>query len=118
MEQSVLKISGKVIVHRCYVAKDFFSRFMGLMGRREMPKDEALVFPKCNSIHTFFMRIPIDVVFVSAEGSVIEVKEALAPWRLCLPRGKVRHTVELAAHRARELNIHIGDRLECQGAWV
>lgn len=47
------------------VARGFFQRLMGLMGQREVPDGCALMFPRCRSIHTYWMRIPIDVVWVA-----------------------------------------------------
>lgn len=106
-----LQLDGRVIVQRCVVARDFISRFLGLMGRKAIATDEAVLFPKCNSIHTFFMRFPIDVVFLSAEGQVVEVIEAMKSWRLLLPRRGVRHTLELAAGNSKALGIAPGRTL-------
>ena len=117
MRCAELKVGDQVVVAKCYVARDFFSRFMGLMGRKSLPADEAIVFPKCNSIHTFFMRMPIDVLLVSDRGEVIEVKESLAPWRMLFPRKGVRHVVELPSKRAKELGLRAGARLTLAGVW-
>ncbi len=57
-------------------------RFMGLMGRSELPFGAGLHIVPCNSIHTFFMRIPIDVVFLDRELEVVEVLPAMPPWRM------------------------------------
>ena len=117
MQTIALENQDRVLIPKLRVARSFLSRFMGLMGKRGIAADEALCFPKCNSIHTFFMRFPIDIVFVGTDGTVIDVVEGLRPWRLLLPRSKARHTVEIAARRARELGIRVGDRLRCQGVW-
>lgn len=101
---------------RCGVARSFFARFMGLMGRKSMAQDEGLLFPKCNSIHTFFMRFPIDVVFLDGQGRVVSIAEAVRPWRMLLPRWSARHCLELGAHRAKALGIEVGMHLEVQGA--
>lgn len=117
MRCAELKTDGKVIAAKCYFAGSFFSRFMGLMGRKQIPADEGILFPKCNSIHTFFMRIPIDVLLVSDRGEVVEVKESLAPWRMLLPRKGVKHVVELRSARAKELGLKAGSKLEYPGVW-
>lgn len=110
-------MQDRVLVPNCKIAGDFFSRFFGLMGRRAIGADEAILFPKCDSIHTFFMRFAIDVVMVDREGRVIGVKEAMAPWRLLLPRRGIRHIIELGAHRSRELGITTGTMLQISGVW-
>ena len=115
MRAEKLKSADSVLIEKCFVAKRFFSRFMGLMGRATLPEDEAILFPRCNSVHTFFMRFPIDVVFVAKDGLVVEVVEAMAPWRLCSPRWAAKHTLELSAGRAAALGIRPGSRLDCGG---
>ena len=93
MKVAPLKTGNKVIVPNCFKAKSFVSRFMGLMGRKQIDPNEAVLFPKCNSIHTFFMRFPIDVIMISDEGVIIEIKET-TPWRMLLPRKGVKHVIE------------------------
>ncbi len=117
MRFAELKSNGRVIASKCYFASSFFSRFMGLMGRKSLPAEEGILFPKCNSIHTFFMRMPIDVLFVSDDGKVVEVMEGLAPWRMLLPRKGVKHVVELKNSRVKELGLKAGVKLEYPGVW-
>jgi uncharacterized protein len=112
-----LKRDGQVVLGNCLIANHFFSRFLGLMGRRGMPSIDALVFPACNSIHTFFMRFSIDVVLCDSRGEIVEIVTAMAPWRLLLPRKHVTHIIEMKAGRCAELEIVTGNRLECEGAW-
>ncbi|MBY0372166.1 DUF192 domain-containing protein [bacterium] len=88
------------------------------MMKRSIGADEGLFFPRCNSIHTFFMRFPIDVVFVDAGGRVVDVVEALAPWRMPLPRWSAKHCLELGARRAKAMGIREGMVLDIQGAFV
>ncbi len=117
MSTIALKMRDRVLVPQCWVARSFFSRFMGLMGRSGLSANEAMLFPKCNSIHTFFMRFPIDVVLVDAQGAVVGVEENVRPWRLLLPKRRTRHVIELRAMRSRELGIAPGVVLERNGVW-
>jgi len=112
-----LQKEGKILVQSCYVARGFFDRLKGLMFRWEIPKDFALAFPHCNSIHTFFMMTAIDVVFVSASGEVVDVIQGIKPWRLLVPRLKAKHVVEMRTGRSQELGIQKGQKLLCQGVW-
>ena len=107
---------GNLLTSHLRVALGFFERFLGLMGRKDMPSEEALLFPRCNSIHTFFMRFPIDVILLDKEGTVVEIIPAMAPWRMILPRFKAKHVIEMRAGRAGELGIERGNRLDCKGA--
>ena len=112
-----IKKGESVLVERCKVAKTFGSRFLGLMGRKSIPEDEAIVFPRCSSIHTFFMRIPIDVVFVSKEGQVVRVLSKLKPWKMLAPVRGASHVIEMGASLAVKNNIRIGDNLNCPGVF-
>ena len=115
MQAVELKASGRTLIPKCLVATTFVPRFLGLMGRKGLGADEALAFPGCNSIHTFFMRFPIDVVFVAADGNVVEVIERLYPWRMLMPRFKAKHVIELQPGRAGELGIRSGVKLDLSG---
>jgi uncharacterized membrane protein (UPF0127 family) len=112
MAQTPLWLNGKIVIEKLSIATTFIPRFLGLMGRAGIADNEALLFPKCNSIHTFFMRFPIDVIFVGEDGTVVEVISKLGGWRMLLPRRRVKHTIEMRAGRSQELGIASGCRLE------
>ena len=80
---SVVNVStGETLAERAMVAETPLARFIGLQGKRLLPAKSGLVLMPNNSIHTFFMRIRIDAVFVSQEGRVIKVGRQLRPWRI------------------------------------
>lgn len=64
------------------LAGTFFARVKGLLGRKTMAPDEALVIYPCMSVHTWFMRFPIDVVFLDKKGRILRVVRNMAPYRL------------------------------------
>ena len=58
-------------------------RLRGMIGRRFEPEGiDAMIFPRCNAIHTMWMSIPIDVVFLDADAEVAGLCAGLKPWRL------------------------------------
>ena len=61
-------------------ARSFWQRFWGLMGRRRLPKGEALLLAPCNSIHMCFMRFAIDAVYLDEDYRIIKVVRYLRPW--------------------------------------
>jgi uncharacterized protein len=99
---------GRVVCERCELSDTFWTKFRGLMGRASLPADEGMLFRPAGSIHMFFMRFPIDVVFCDAELRVVKVVRALRPWRTAAARG-AKVTVELAVGAAD--GIEPGDRL-------
>ncbi len=86
---------GTVIAERVALARSFGRRTLGLMFRRELPEGDGLAIIPCNQIHMFFMRIPLDVLFVDREGRVLHLLHGIRPWRMSrLVRG-ARYTIEL-----------------------
>ena len=70
-----------------FVARTAAQRLLGLMGLRAMPPGSALLFPGCASVHTAWMRMAIDVVFLDADGRALAVRQRLRPWRVARCRG-------------------------------
>jgi len=101
---------GRVVVPRCRIADGFFSRLRGLLGRRGLEPGEGLLLSPSSSVHTLFMRFPIDVVFLDRGLRVVGVSAEVRPWRLTGRRG-ARHVLELAAGQARARRICAGERL-------
>lgn len=72
---------------RAKVADSFLSRLAGLMFQREPPRGEGLLITKCGSIHTCFMRFPIDAMFLDRDGKIVKVVRGIPPWRLFVGGG-------------------------------
>jgi uncharacterized membrane protein (UPF0127 family) len=101
---------GAVACERCRVADTFWTRFRGLQLRPPLEEDEGLLIRPCGSVHTFFMRFPVDVVFLDAELTVLGVREAVRPWRAAAQRG-AKAVLELPAGTAARAGIAAGERL-------
>ena len=99
-----------MVCRRLHVADSHFSRMRGLLGRRELAADDGLLLTPCSSIHTWFMRFPIDAVFLQADLTVLKVKEHVRPWRLVGCSG-ARSVLELPAGSSAEHGLRPGDRL-------
>jgi uncharacterized protein len=103
--------TGRVLAARLETAFDSQSRKKGLLGRDRFEPGSGLVIAPCGGIHTFFMRFPIDVLFAARDGRVVNVHDAVRPWRLALGlRGFC--AIELPAHVARDGGVRVGHRLE------
>lgn len=101
---------GEVICERCEVADSAPARLRGLLGRRKLPAGDGLLLRPSNSIHTFFMRFPIDAVFLDAELRVLRVRNDLRPWRAASAR-RARAVLELPAGEAERRGVAPGERL-------
>jgi hypothetical protein len=100
---------GTVVCAKCELAETFWPKFRGLMGRSSLPADEGMLFRPAGSIHMFFMRFPIDVVFCDRELRVVKVVRGLKPWRTAAAR-RAKVTIELAAGAA--AGLEPGDQLQ------
>jgi uncharacterized membrane protein (UPF0127 family) len=96
---------------QCEEARGFMRRAIGLLGRAGLSPNSGLVIEPCQQVHTFFMRFPIDVVFLSKDNEIVGV-ESLKPWRLSKLYFKARKVVEIEHHRADQLGWTRGQKLE------
>lgn len=111
--QIVNQTRGQVLAERGELARSFVARGRGLMGRAALPASYALIIYPESSIHTFFMRVPIDVLFVDRADRVIGLREAMppsrpfagvAPWR-------GRYVIEMPAGVIAATGTALGDQL-------
>lgn len=93
------------------VASTYMSRLIGLLGRSGLPQGRALWITKGNSIHTWFMRFPIDVVFVDEKMKVSAVHENLGAWKMTSPFLKAQSVFELPAGTLKSNPVELGDEL-------
>jgi hypothetical protein len=105
---------GVALATDAEVARSFAARGRGLMGRPSLPAGYALVIYPEWSIHTFFMKIPIDVLFIDHAGRVAGLREAMppnrpyagvAPWR-------GRYVIELPAGVIAATATQLGDQID------
>ena len=106
---------GRPIAARALLADTPKTRAKGLLGRESMGADEGLWIAPCPMIHTFFMRFPIDVVFLTRELRVARVIEDLKPWRVSPWVFSAHSVLELAGGTLKG-SVEKGDQLEFQDA--
>lgn len=104
---------GRLLLDRLHQARSPADQRRGLLGRHSLDPREGLFFPGVRMIHTFFMRMPIDVAFLDDNGSVRDLHPRLRPWRIAFCRHPGRaSTLETAAGSFRLWNLQPGDQLE------
>jgi uncharacterized protein len=104
---------GRIICDSVTVVDKTFGRMWGLLGRRSLPSGQGIVLRPAWSIHTAFMRFPIDVVFIDSELVVMKIEENLRPFKTASCRG-AREIVELPAGECERRGFEAGDRI----AWA
>ena len=101
---------GAVVCERCEVPESASGRARGLLGRDGLEPGEGMLIDRAGSVHMFFMRFPIDVVFMDRDWRVVGVRHELRPWRVAGARRAVA-ALELPAGAAAAAGIEDGDVL-------
>ncbi|MBW2562540.1 MAG: DUF192 domain-containing protein [Deltaproteobacteria bacterium] len=101
----------KELGERISKAVTFFQRTRGLLGRKEIKKGEGLYIPKCRSIHTFFMRFTIDVIFIDDDNRITRVVPGLVPFRIAFGPRNTAGVLELSAGTLKDNRCVAGDKI-------
>jgi uncharacterized protein len=106
----IVERTGRALASAVEIAETSERRRRGLLGRDSLDPSAALIIAPCVSIHTFFMRFPIDVVFVDRDGRVLKIAADVKAWRIAAAF-RAFAVVELNAGAARRAELVAGDRL-------
>jgi uncharacterized membrane protein (UPF0127 family) len=101
---------GQVVCQVCHLADRPHTRMRGVIGMKALRRGEGVLLRPTFSIHTAFVRFPIDAVFLDQDMMVVSVAHEMKPWRLAGTR-KAKAVLELAAGECRRLGVRPGDRL-------
>jgi uncharacterized membrane protein (UPF0127 family) len=105
--------TGQVLYPRLLVAETFWRRAVGLLGRRNLSVDEAILLKPCRSVHTCFMRFPISIAFLDRSGKIIELRTNVPPWRFITGPAAAVITIETSVDQC---SLRIGQRPKVVGA--
>jgi len=110
---TVKNLTKKVILSaQAEMADTFFSRMRGLLGRSTFVEGQALVITHCNSIHMFFMKFPIDAIFLDRVGCVVGVVKNIQPFKVSPVYWASERVVELPAGTLDRTATSVGDIIE------
>ncbi|MFD3157170.1 DUF192 domain-containing protein [Haloimpatiens sp. FM7330] len=104
-------IHENMVVSNVLVADTFTKRFMGYMFRKK-PHYKVIIIKPCNSIHTFFMKFSIDVLFINENMEVIKKIEDLPPGKIIMPVKKSKMVLESKVGLFK--NIEVGSKIIIQ----
>ena len=99
--------NGTVVCKNCEIADRTLGRMRGLLGRSGLDPGEGMLIDPAPSVMTFFMRFPIDVVFIDKAHNIVKVTHSLVPWRTAGARG-ASAALELPAGTAIALGLEPG----------
>jgi len=84
------------------------------MCRKVLLPGSGLIIVPCNSIHMFFMRFPLDIIFIDKSDTVVFLIENIKPWRFSRIVRKAHSVIELPAGIIHESRTEIGDILKIE----
>jgi uncharacterized membrane protein (UPF0127 family) len=114
MKNSAWIISKNIcIAHDVKEARSFQDRLIGLMFKTKMSGFDSLLIQPCNSIHTCFMKYPIDVLFLDESNKIVHIIKLMKPWRFSSLYLKSKKVLELYGGILPE-NIKVGDEVSFQ----
>jgi len=98
------------------LADSFLSRFMGLMFRKDPEKGLILKLPSSRSrrgsaIHMFFMRFPLDIIFLDADKKIVDMV-SIKPWKTYTPKAPSKYVIELKEDSINKYKLEIGDEMD------
>ena len=104
----------KLLCSQAKYANRFFSRLIGLLGKKELLEGEGLIIYPCNMVHSLGMRMRIDVLFLNKTHEVVYGMERMPPNKIS-PRIKdASYVIELPAGVISQTNTALGDNILCQ----
>ena len=106
------KTNNLTIFNQVKIAKGFWQRLVGLMFKKEVREEECLVFFECNWIHTFFMCVPIDVLYLDRKMRVIKILRNIPPFKFLYPVKNSQIVIETSANNKNLDKVKEGDILE------
>lgn len=120
-QQSIMHTASGPHQLELRLANTFLARFRGLMLTRPLEAGQGMLITRCPSVHSAFLRYPIDVVYLDRNGIVTRCVPNLRPWRASFSGAgrdeagkryqRARHTLELAAGAIAAMGVRPGDRL-------
>lgn len=89
------KESGYQLAERVFHASTFFQRLKGLMFEKSFGDKDGVMLDPCNSIHNFFVKFPIDVIFLDKKNRIVKIIRGFKPWRISFIYLRSKKVLEL-----------------------
>lgn len=111
MENYLVIKDTRTVFNDVKLANDFFSRLVGLLKTKSLDENQGLLLKGCKQVHTFGMKFPIDVVFISAEGEILYLEEDMKPGKISPHVKNACWVLELQANAFEKSGLEIHDQL-------
>ncbi len=112
MKNSMILRDGKVLFGEVKVADRFGSRLVGLLRTAGLTENQGLLLKKCNQVHTFGMKFPIDVIFLSKDGDILHKEPEMEPGKVSPHVKKAYWVLEVRSGACDHFQLEINQRLD------
>ncbi len=109
--QILNQTQNTILADNAVIADTFASRSVGLLRHTSLPQGEGLVLTQCQSIHMFFMKFPIDVIFVDRNKNVVGLVRGIKPFRMSPYFWRSDCAIELPAGQIDRTKTALGDKI-------
>lgn len=106
------QVTGKTLIVSLVHSDTFLKRLCGLLPYRTLPDGEGMLITPCNSVHTWFMRFNIDVLYLNEDLQVVAAFDNVPPWRFLPIKKQARSVLELPAGKIAETGTEAGHQLQ------
>lgn len=106
---------GVALIDDVIEARECRDRTRGLLGRDSLPAGTAMLISPCSSIHTFFMKFPLDLIFMDRQNRVVKVCRRIKPWRMAWGGFSAYQVLELQAGLINLMLVQEGAQAELSG---
>jgi len=103
--------NDKVLCDEVKVADRFITRLIGLLRTAGLAENQGLLLKKCNQVHTFGMKFPIDVIFLSKDGDILHMEQEMNPGKVSPQIKKAYWILELKSGSCKHYSLEINQRL-------
>ncbi len=111
MKKAILRKGDNVLIPDVDVTANFLERFRGLMFTQSIPDSYGLMIRPCNQIHMMNMKFPLDVIYLSEDGTILHMDENIQPWKIGKTVKHAAGVVEVNAGTCARLGLETGDKL-------
>ena len=112
MQQLRVMYNGQEFLSRCDYNGSMLFRMRGLLGRHGLDQGQGILLKPCNQIHMFFMKFPIDAIFLDRNDTVVHICHDIRPWRISRLIFKAVSVIECSSGMAKDAGILVGDQIE------
>ncbi len=109
--RAVVGATGVTVAEEVRLARSFWARGIGLLGRSGLSREEGLLISPCKSIHSFLMRFAFDAVYLDRHNRVVALVRSMRPQRFGPLVLSAKSVLELPAGKIDEVGLSPGDEL-------